>query len=374
MSLMSLYAAMGKREGCHRLSVAFYSRVERDPLLRPLFPGTTFTCAIAEFSAFLAQFLGGPSEDSQRRWWLSLGESHQRFKIGAKERAAWMSNMAGALEDVRMGEPIRSQLLSFFEQASAHVVNQGEATARPGVTHPEIDRRWEAQTTLDEAVTAIRRGDASRAIELANSLALQMYSRSVTCGLLGLMLRCRSDAKVEYVRMRLISDPALVHERHAGRTLLHEAAAVGDLSSVELLLSLGADPDAKSGGGHTPLYCAGNECGVEGAGKVVRALVKGGAGVNAHDGVQRCTPLHMAARRGNAEVAGALIDCGADIKARDRTGDTPLRRAVNCDKVAVARLLLNNGAEPDSIGSKGLTPRLAARSAAMKRLLQDAGR
>ena len=107
---------------------------------------------------------------------------------------------------------------------------------------------------------------------------------------------------------------------------------------------------------------------------MVRALVKGGAGVNAHDGVQRCTPLHMAARRGNAEVAGALIDCGADIKARDRTGDTPLRRAVNCDKVAVARLLLNNGAEPDSIGSKGLTPRLAARSAAMKRLLQDAGR
>jgi len=31
---------------------------------------------------------GGPSEDSQRRWWLSLRESHLRFKIGDRERKA----------------------------------------------------------------------------------------------------------------------------------------------------------------------------------------------------------------------------------------------------------------------------------------------
>lgn len=71
----SLFEASGGTRTCRKLSKAFYLRVEQDPLLRPLFPGKTFTCAIEEFAAFLAQFLGGPGEDSQRRWCLSLHES-----------------------------------------------------------------------------------------------------------------------------------------------------------------------------------------------------------------------------------------------------------------------------------------------------------
>src|SRR5437667_7777702 len=102
----SLYEALGGKAACRMLAVAFYARVARDPILRPLFPGKSFTCAIEQFTAFLAQFLGGPSEDAQRRWWLSLHESHMRFKIGPEERAAWMRNMGQALDDVPIGEPI----------------------------------------------------------------------------------------------------------------------------------------------------------------------------------------------------------------------------------------------------------------------------
>ena len=98
---------------------------------------------------------------------------------------------------------------------------------------------------------------------------------------------------------------------------------------------------------------------------MVRALVRAGAKVDARDGAKHCTALHMAARRGNVEVAEALLDCGADIESRDSLGDTPLRRSVNCGKTAVAALLLARGADLHSKGSKGLTPLLAARSAAM---------
>src|SRR5260370_30581186 len=100
----STYEAIGGTAGCRGLSVSFYARVERDPVLRPLFPGKTLRCAIEEFSAFLAQLLGGPSEDAQRRWWLSLRESHLRFRIGQKERDAWLKNMMQALDDVPMEE------------------------------------------------------------------------------------------------------------------------------------------------------------------------------------------------------------------------------------------------------------------------------
>ena len=34
-----LYQAIGGTATCRKLSAAFYARVERDPVLRPLFPG-----------------------------------------------------------------------------------------------------------------------------------------------------------------------------------------------------------------------------------------------------------------------------------------------------------------------------------------------
>lgn len=134
-----------------------------------------------------------------------------------------------------------------------------------------------------------------------------------------------------------------------------------------MLLLLGANPNAD---GHTALYCVGNECHAESGGRIVRALVKGGADVNAAEGVKRCTALHMAARRGNAEVAEALLDCGAEVDPRDSTGDTPLRRAVNCNKTDVAALLVARGADTRSVGNKGLTPSSAARTSMMKLVLQ----
>jgi truncated hemoglobin YjbI len=63
---------------------------------------------------------------------LSLRESHLSFPIVDRERRAWLANMAGAFDDVNVAEPLRTELLGFFEQSSAHVVNQGAAAAMDG--------------------------------------------------------------------------------------------------------------------------------------------------------------------------------------------------------------------------------------------------
>jgi len=94
-----LYGAVGGAAGCRALATAFYAHVEQDPILRPLFP-STFRCAIEEFSAFLVQFLGGEADATQRRWWLSLRESHHRFAIGQRERNAWLRAMSATLDGV----------------------------------------------------------------------------------------------------------------------------------------------------------------------------------------------------------------------------------------------------------------------------------
>src|SRR5262249_17596711 len=111
-----------------------------------------------------------------------------------------------------------------------------------------------------------------------------------------------------------------------------------------LLLRLGVDPNIQGRGDHTPLYCVANECASETGPEVVRALVRAGANVNARGGVTRATALHMAARQGHGGIARALPDSGAAVNARDRKGDTPLQRAINCRKVGVSQLLLERGA------------------------------
>src|SRR5215510_1428164 len=90
--------ALGGEAGCKRLSAAFYARVGRDPVLRPLFPGKSLRCATEAFAAFLVQFLGGDEEQTQFRWWLSLRESHARFEISAAQRSAWLKHMNATLD------------------------------------------------------------------------------------------------------------------------------------------------------------------------------------------------------------------------------------------------------------------------------------
>lgn len=369
---LDLHAAAGGTAAWAKLATAFYSRVDRDPLLRPLFPGKSLRCAIEEFTAFLVQFSGGPSSDSQFRWWVSLRESHLRFAIGEAERAAWMANMHAALDEADLEEPLRAAMRQFFEQSSAYLVNRGAVKVAPASTgtcpfRQEVARRWEAQRALDEAVLAVRNGDAERAIAVAESDPYGLVGLlSVMLG--RVMMGSESEALEAYVQKKLADDPALIGERYAGRTLLHDAAAKGKLAIVHSILRLGGDPNVQDGGGHAPLYSVANEYGGPGGGAVVRALVAAGADVNANDGAKQCTALHMAARRGHTEIAQALLDRGAQVDARDSLGDTPLRRAVNCGKVDVARLLLDRGADARSQGSKKLTPMEAARTSAMKEL------
>ena len=96
--------SLGGEAGCQRLSAEFYARVGNDPVLRPLFPGKSLRCATEEFAAFLIQFLGGDEEQTQYRWWLSLRESHARFRVGPPERSAWLKQMRATLKAAQFDE------------------------------------------------------------------------------------------------------------------------------------------------------------------------------------------------------------------------------------------------------------------------------
>ncbi|KAH0606021.1 uncharacterized protein H6S33_004478 [Morchella sextelata] len=114
---------------------------------------------------------------------------------------------------------------------------------------------------------------------------------------------------------------------------------------VRLLLQpqYGADHDALNAAGYTPLHVAvkrGNE-------DVARALLVGGAGVDVRCGCGGGTALHIAARRGWESGVALLLAAGASVGVQDRMGATPLHVAGRMGDagVGVARLLMGAGAD-----------------------------
>src|SRR5579859_418217 len=134
---VNLYDVLGGMDACRKLAVAFYARVEHDPILRPLYPPTLKGCPIEALADFLVQFLGGPCVYASRRWWLSLREAHLRFKIGQRERDAWLDDMFGAIDDMHIQEPARGALLWYFEQAATYLIN-----------HPRVEANEPASFSL----------------------------------------------------------------------------------------------------------------------------------------------------------------------------------------------------------------------------------
>ncbi|XP_041923602.1 ankyrin repeat and protein kinase domain-containing protein 1 isoform X1 [Alosa sapidissima] len=201
-------------------------------------------------------------------------------------------------------------------------------------------------------------------------------------------------------------------------SLLHYTVASGDMESVRRVLGLGAQVNAQSQRGYTPLIVAvlcklhdisallvqqgadvvlGDEDGwaplhfaaQNGDERAARFLLEHGAppdatekeqwtplhlaAQNGHEGVARVlvarlavidvregqhgrTPLHMASTYGHLGIAKLLLGKGANPSLPDSAGDCPLHLAVEEGRVRMVRLLVERGADVTSADARGHTP------------------
>lgn len=124
-----------------------------------------------------------------------------------------------------------------------------------------------------------------------------------------------------------------------GNTALMLAAVYGDVSSLRLLLERGADVNATNAAGATALMRAAFDF------EKVRLLVEAGANVHARSGLGN-TALLLAARPAHSRRAVELLLArGADAKAANQFGATPLMAAVAGGDEQSVRLLLRHGAD-----------------------------
>jgi truncated hemoglobin YjbI len=433
----SLYQRIGA-EKVERLVAAFYTRVDSDPVIRPLY-GKTLSCAIHGLTNFMTTWLGGPPVYDLRG--ARLRRRHLPFAIDARARDAWLANMRAAVREVGIPAAVAGLLLAHLEFGARALVNTGQTTEQvpcPGGTDrfdARLAERWNRMAEAENLIDAVSRGDLAL---MQSMLPMRLVPHAVLM----------SDALVEWL------DPTGRADRRFGR----RPKQVKPLEVIECLLAhreLDSDPDeaddlgrfrhlqamieaykgvSRMIGSDSPIHAilraatrdrfiseverdrpcmrllglrgqtllhdaamngeaelaavlirlgAGPDAKeVEGhtplyrasTGDVARVLLAAGATADVASGPTRGTALHQAARRGSVSVAEALLDHGATIDARDAKGQTPLRRAVNCRQLQIVRLLVRHGADPYAADRRGVTPLDVARTEEMKQALTDAGK
>jgi ankyrin repeat protein len=128
-----------------------------------------------------------------------------------------------------------------------------------------------------------------------------------------------------------------------GTPALMAATLFNGTDLVKLLLDRGADPNRPGVGGTTALMWAVPHL------EKVRLLLARGANVNAQSGTGRTALLVAASYPGTVDVLQQLLGSGADLRAQDKGGTSALALAIRSSDIAVVRLLVERGLDPNAL-------------------------
>ena len=117
-----IYQAVGSEAPFFKLVDEFYAGVEKDPLLRPIYP-TDLTDSKKHLALFLIQRFGGRGTYSEDRGHPRMRMRHMPFKIGIAERDAWLRNVDKALDTIPEFVPFRDVLNVYFRDFATFLVN-----------------------------------------------------------------------------------------------------------------------------------------------------------------------------------------------------------------------------------------------------------
>jgi ankyrin repeat protein len=176
---------------------------------------------------------------------------------------------------------------------------------------------------------------------------------------------------------------AIAHYMYADDTALHMAAAAHRSEIAQALLDKGADCFAKNRRGAQPLHYAAdaNAGNPTAQAATIACLIQAGADPGATD-KSGVTPLHRAVRTRCAAAVEALLAGGAAPRGKNASGSTPLHLAVQntgasnsgtphaiAQQRRIIELLLEAGARPADKDRNGKAVRDAAKADWIRALL-----
>lgn len=124
------YEQLGGEVVLRKLTQRFYEimdTVEDFKELRAMHPGNIQSSEEKLF-LFLSGWLGGPNLFMEKYGHPRLRARHMPFKIDIEARNQWVMCMVQAFDDLKISEPLRSELLHSLLKLADHMRNVQEAT------------------------------------------------------------------------------------------------------------------------------------------------------------------------------------------------------------------------------------------------------
>jgi ankyrin repeat protein len=242
---------------------------------------------------------------------------------------------------------------------------------------PDARQRADAGAAEPDGTTALHRAARANDVEGARRLirAGANVNAATRYGVTPLHL-ASLNGSAPLIEALLDAGGSANEANPGGETVLMTAARTGKVEAVQLLLDRGANVNARENlRGQTALMWAV----LENHPAVVRLLLARGADINAQTlvsvpdgtsgkpeatsgdigahgpGIYRSravpspsgamTPLMYAARDGNLAMARMLVDAGADVNRRAANGTPPLVAAITNNHIELALFLVDNGAD-----------------------------
>ncbi len=165
--------------------------------------------------------------------------------------------------------------------------------------------------------------------------------------------------RVETAKLLIDRGAAIDAQDEMGLTPLHLATRSGNAAVIELLAGNGVNPEVRgkafgiTGNEVAPLHLAASQ---GDTGTAEALIVSAKANVNGRSLATQRTPLHYAAEGDRMAVADLLLQHGAEVDAQDAYGETPLHYAVREGSVATVELLISQGADVNARNGSGSTP------------------
>lgn len=119
----TLYELAGGTPFFEALVARFYDGVERDEVLRPLYP-QDLGPSRRNLALFLAQYWGGPATYDQERGQPQLRMRHFPFAIGPAERDRWLLLMRRALASLDPAPAVAGAFEEYLSTAAEALRNR----------------------------------------------------------------------------------------------------------------------------------------------------------------------------------------------------------------------------------------------------------
>ncbi len=194
--------------------------------------------------------------------------------------------------------------------------------------------------------------DAGGDLTVVNNVGLSVLAQATTVTVVDALIDAGIDVNAQFFEI----------EEGDGLTALMAATVAGNLAVVRRLLDAGADPNLQSRNGDTALMMAvSRRTPIEDDVAIVEALLGAGADPNVrnNDGV---TALGFAISEDRLDLARILLDAGADISLADYAGVTPLirllgevHRPTDDEMLALVKEFLAAGADSNGQTEEGVT-------------------